>query len=69
MRKGCRNDYLEAFDAVYWAKKAVIKNLRGLQQPPFGGRGLNFPSMWSKYLSNSAWRDFRIPMSTSAMVT
>ena len=27
MRKGCRNDYLEAFGAVYWAKKAVLKNL------------------------------------------
>ena len=23
MRKRCRNDYLEAFGAVYWAKKAV----------------------------------------------
>ena len=23
MRKGCRNDYIEAFGAVYWAKKAV----------------------------------------------
>ena len=23
MRKGCRNDYLEAFGAVYWAKKVV----------------------------------------------
>ena len=23
----------------------------------------NFTSMWSKYLSNSVWRDFRLPMS------
>ena len=41
MHKGCRNDYLEAFGAVYWAKNAILKKfLGGLQQPPFGGRGL-----------------------------
>ena len=41
MLKGCRNDYIEAFGAVYWGEKAVKKNLRGLQQPPpFGGQGL-----------------------------
>ena len=28
----------------------------------------NFTSMWSNYLSNNVWRDFRIPMSASAMV-
>ena len=33
--KDVENDYLEAFGAVYWAKKDVSKNLRGLQQPPF----------------------------------
>ena len=37
--KGCRNDLIEAFIAVYWAKK-LLNNLRGLQQTPFGGRGL-----------------------------
>ena len=29
----------------------------------------NYTSMWSKYLSNNVWRDFRLPMSASAMVT
>ena len=29
MRKGCRNDYLEAFDAVYRAKKAFLKKSKG----------------------------------------
>ena len=29
----------------------------------------NFTSMWSKYLSNNVWRDFRLPMSVSVMVT
>ena len=28
----------------------------------------NFTSMWFKYLSNNVWRDFRLPMSASAMV-
>ena len=28
----------------------------------------NFTSMWSKYLSNNVWRDYRLPMSASAMV-
>ena len=28
----------------------------------------NFTSMWSKYLSNNVWRDFRLPMSALAMV-
>ena len=27
----------------------------------------NFTSMWSKYLSNNVWRDFRLPMSASAI--
>ena len=27
----------------------------------------NFTSMWSKYLSNNVWREFRLPMSASAM--
>ena len=27
MRKGCRNDYPEAFGTVYWAKKAVLKKI------------------------------------------
>ena len=40
MRKGCRNDYLEAFGAVYWAKK-LLKILRGATTP-FGVRGLTF---------------------------
>ena len=39
-RKGCRNDYIEAFGAFYWAKKLFKENLRGLRQPLFGGRGL-----------------------------
>ena len=39
MRKGCRNDYLEAFGAVYWAKSCFKKSWE-LQQPPFGVRGL-----------------------------
>ena len=30
---------------------------------------LSFTSMWSKYLSNNVWRDFRLSMSVSAMVT
>ena len=29
----------------------------------------NFTSMWSNYLSSNVWRDFRLPMSASAMVT
>ena len=29
----------------------------------------NCTSMWSKYLSNNAWRDFRLSMSATAMVT
>ena len=29
----------------------------------------NSTSMWSKYLSNNVWRDFRLPMSASAMIT
>ena len=29
----------------------------------------NFTSMWSKYLSNNVWRDFRLLMSASATVT
>ena len=29
----------------------------------------NFTNMWSKYLSNNVWRDFRLSMSVSAMVT
>ena len=41
IHKGCRNNYLEACGAVYWAKKAALKSLRGLQQAPFGGRGIN----------------------------
>ena len=42
MRKGCRNDYIEAFCAVYWAKNMCLKQFYGgLQQSPFGGRGLN----------------------------
>ena len=43
MHKGCRNDYIEAFNAVYWAKKKAVfkKILRGcIQQPPLGGWGL-----------------------------
>ena len=28
-----------------------------------------FTSMWSKYLSNNLWRDFRLPKSASAMIT
>ena len=28
----------------------------------------NFTSMWSKYLSNNVWRDFRLPMSPLATV-
>ena len=28
----------------------------------------NFTSMWSKYLSNNVWRDFRLPLSAFAMV-
>ena len=28
-----------------------------------------FTSMWSKYLLNNVWRDFRLLMSASAMVT
>ena len=28
----------------------------------------NFTSMWSKYLSNNVWRDFRLPMSALASV-
>ena len=27
----------------------------------------NFTRMWSKYISNNAWRDFRLPM--SALIT
>ena len=33
MHKGCRNDYIEVFGEVYWAKKAV-KNLRGVSTTP-----------------------------------
>ena len=29
---------------------------------------LNISSMWSKYLSNYVWRDFRLPMSALATV-
>ena len=29
----------------------------------------NFTSMWSKWLSNNVWRDFRLPMSASVMIT
>ena len=45
MRKECRNDYMEACRAVYWAKKkkAVLKNLRGLQQPPLEDEGIALP--------------------------
>ena len=39
MRKGCRNDYMEAFGAVYWAKKRCLKKSWRLQQLPYGGRG------------------------------
>ena len=28
----------------------------------------NFTSMWSKCLSNNVWRDFRLPMSASAII-
>ena len=28
----------------------------------------NFCNMWSRYLSNNVWRDFRLLMSASAMV-
>ena len=38
MRKGCRNDYPEAFGTVYWAKKAVLKKSK--EQLPLRGRGL-----------------------------
>ena len=47
MRKGCINDYIEAFGAVHWAKKLFKKTLSGLQQPPpLGERGLNTISCW-----------------------
>ena len=29
MRKRCRNDYIEAFGAVYWAKKKLFKKFLG----------------------------------------
>ena len=34
MRKGCRNDYIEAIGAVYWAKMLLKKN------KTFGRRGI-----------------------------
>ena len=34
MRKGCINDYIDAFGAVCWAKKKKKKKKGGLQQPP-----------------------------------
>ena len=37
MHKGCRNNYIEAFGAVHWVKKAVSKKILELQHPPFGG--------------------------------
>ena len=40
MRNRCKHNYIEAFGSVYWAKNAVLKNLAGLQQLPFAGRGL-----------------------------
>ena len=33
MHNRCKNNYIEAFGAVYWAKNAVLNNLRGLQPP------------------------------------
>ena len=47
MRNRCKNNYKEVFGAVYWAKNTVLKNHTRLQQPPFGGRGLN---MVKRYL-------------------
>ena len=37
MRKGCRNDYLEAFIGQ---KKLFLKKSQGVATAPFGGRGL-----------------------------
>ena len=51
MRKGCRNDYIKAFGAVYWAKKLFLKRSWGLQQPAFGGRGLSL----IRYVTKTAW--------------
>ena len=34
MRKGYRNDYLEAFGSVHWAKKAVFKKILGVSTTP-----------------------------------
>ena len=44
MRKGCRNDYTEAFGPVYWGEAVKIG------EPPFGGRGLKTHRICYKYL-------------------
>ena len=39
MCKGCRNDYLEVFGTVIAQKKNVLKNRRGVQEPPSEDEG------------------------------
>ena len=53
---GCRNDYIEAFGAVYWAKKP-FKNLRGVVTTPFRRTRVNlffffqFSQIWGVSLT------------------
>ena len=44
-------------------KKLKILNIRTIRFCS------NFTSMCSEYLSNNVWRDFRLPISASIMVT
>ena len=39
MRKECRNDYIEAFGAVYWGKKAFQKSYGVATTPPAKDEG------------------------------
>ena len=51
MRKRCKNNYIEAFGAVYWGKKPLLKKkILWLQQPPFRGLGLTIVQDTCLYL-------------------
>ena len=41
MSKGCKNDYVEAFGAVYWAKK-LFKKILGVATTPLRKTKVNY---------------------------
>ena len=53
MRNRCKNNYIEAFGAVYWAKNVVLRNLGELPSP-FEGRGLMEGTPYSQNYSMNA---------------